>query len=75
MSRRSNDLTKRFSELQPIEMHADSAIVDGEIVAIDEEGLPCFDELRNRRRSCSIIFYAFDLLELNGARTSEAGHY
>src|ERR1051326_7533485 len=66
ISRRNNDLTKRFPELQRIEVRAESAIIDGEIVAIDDAGLPCFDELRKRHRSCSIVFYAFDLIELNG---------
>jgi bifunctional non-homologous end joining protein LigD len=66
MSRRKNDLTKRFSELQAIQVKADSAIIDGEIVAIDDEGLPCFDELRKKRRSCAVVFYAFDILALNG---------
>ena len=40
--------------------------MDGDIVAIDDEGLPCFDELRKTRRSCAVVFYAFDLLALNG---------
>jgi bifunctional non-homologous end joining protein LigD len=66
ISRRNNDLTKRFAELQDIAVRAQSAIIDGEIVAIDDAGLPCFDELRKSHRSCSIIFYAFDLIELNG---------
>src|SRR5689334_18347521 len=66
ISRRNNDLTKRFAELEKIAVRAHSAIIDGEIVAINDAGLPCFDELRKRHRSCSIIFYAFDLIELNG---------
>lgn len=66
ISRRNNDLSKRFPELQQIHVRADSAIIDGEIVALDEAGLPCFDELRKKRRSCPIVFYAFDLIELDG---------
>jgi len=42
ISRRNNDLTKRFPELQTIDLRADSAIIDGEIVAIDDDGVPCF---------------------------------
>jgi bifunctional non-homologous end joining protein LigD len=61
----NNDLTKRFPELQSIRVRADSAIIDGEIVAIDDHGLPCFDDLRKARRSCAVVFYAFDLLALN----------
>jgi len=66
ISRRKNDLTKRFPELQSIQIKAESAIIDGEITAIDQDGLPCFDELKRTRRTCAIVFYAFDLLELNG---------
>jgi len=40
ISRRKNDLTKRFPELQAIQIKAESAIIDGEIAAIDENGLP-----------------------------------
>jgi bifunctional non-homologous end joining protein LigD len=66
ISRRRNDLTTRFLELQAIQVKAASALIDGEIVATDDEGLPCFDELRKKRRSCAVVFYAFDILELNG---------
>jgi bifunctional non-homologous end joining protein LigD len=66
ISRRNNDLTKRFPELQSIQVRVTSAIIDGEIVAIDEDGVPSFDELRKGRRSCAVVFYAFDLLTLNG---------
>jgi len=42
-------------------------LIDGEIVALGEDGLPEFDALRFRRgRKCSIVFYAFDLLHLDG---------
>ena len=66
ISRRKNDLTKRFPELQAIQIKAESAIIDGEITALDDQGLPCFDELKKNRRSCAVVFYAFDLLALNG---------
>ena len=55
-------------------MRADSAIIDIEIVAIDDNGVPCFDELRKSRRSCAVVFHAFDLLKLNGEE-SETCHY
>ena len=46
---------------------ATTAVLDGEIVALDENGLPRFDALRSRRRThTSIVFYAFDLLYLDG---------
>jgi hypothetical protein len=47
---------------------AETAILDGEIVALDKKGLPCFAGLRSgtAARECAIVFYAFDLLYLNG---------
>jgi len=69
VSRRKNNLNERFPELREIGkvIKASAALIDGEIVALDEDGLPQFDALRFRRgRKCSIVFYAFDLLHLDG---------
>jgi DNA ligase D-like protein (predicted ligase) len=42
-------------------------VVDGEIVALDEQGRASFQELQNRKTSQRpIIYYVFDLLHLNG---------
>jgi len=65
-SRNNKDLTPRFPELK-FSLKADQALLDGEIVALDDKGAPCFDALRGRRRQgCDIVYYAFDLLHLNG---------
>ena len=69
VSRRKNSLNERFPELREIgkAVKAKAALVDGEIVALGEDGLPQFDALRFKRgRKCSIVFYAFDLLHLDG---------
>jgi bifunctional non-homologous end joining protein LigD len=69
VSRRKNSLNERFPELREIgkAIKAKAALIDGEIVALGEDGLPQFDALRFRRgRKCSIVFYAFDLLHLDG---------
>jgi len=68
LSRRRNSLTERFPEQREIGslIKANAALLDGEIVALDENGLPQFDALRSRRRQCSVVFYAFDLLHLDG---------
>jgi bifunctional non-homologous end joining protein LigD len=64
MSRNQRDLTKRFPELQLISksIKASTAIIDGEIVALDENGVQCFEELQNHARDCAIIYLAFDLV-------------
>ena len=69
ISRNRKSLTERFPELQGISesIKAESAILDGEIVALDRAGMPCFGALRSRKvPGCEVVFYAFDLLHLDG---------
>jgi ATP-dependent DNA ligase len=49
-------------------LKADQAVVDGEIVALDAHGSPSFQALQHRgsHPSHQIVFYAFDLLHLDG---------
>ena len=42
-----------------------SAVLDGEVVALDEHGQPSFQALHHGSKQ-SLVYYAFDLLELNG---------
>ena len=41
-------------------------IIDGEVVACDDNGVASFDLIRYRRHDDSTFLYAFDLIELNG---------
>ena len=43
-----------------------SCLIDGECVCCDDNGLPVFERLRQRRDDQHVFLYAFDLLELNG---------
>ena len=45
---------------------AAGAVLSGEAVACDGDGLPVFDWLRYRRQDGRVFLFAFDLLELNG---------
>ena len=79
ISRSQNDLTKQFPELGslPQFVKAERAILDGEIVALDDEGRPSFSLMQQRtgfqpgkrritrREGVPIIYYAFDLLYLD----------
>jgi len=60
VSRNRRSLNQRFPELQEISelIKAESAIIDGEIVALDHSGKPSFDALRYRKRKGAIAFYA-----------------
>ena len=66
VSKNRKSLTKPFPDLQriPKSIKAETAILDGEIVALDKKGLPCFAGLRSGKvaSECAIVFYAFDLL-------------
>ena len=59
-------LTARFPELSTIHqaIKAKSAILDGEVVGLDANGKPCFEDLQNRKK-CHIVYFAFDVLMLN----------
>ncbi|MEY2561422.1 MAG: bifunctional non-ous end joining protein LigD, partial [Verrucomicrobiota bacterium] len=48
---------------------AETAVLDGEIVAVDAQGRPSFQVLQNRKklgRDWTVVYYAFDLLNLEG---------
>jgi len=80
VSRNQNDLTAQFPELGrlPQFVKAQRAILDGEIVAIDDEGRPSFSLMQQRtgfqpgkrrlprREGVPVVYYAFDLLYLDG---------
>jgi bifunctional non-homologous end joining protein LigD len=80
VSRNQNELTERFPELKdlPKFVHAESAILDGEVVALDDRGRASFTLMQQRtgfrpggRRGAAkaevpVLYYAFDLLYLDG---------
>ena len=80
VSRNQNDLTAKYPELQqlPENLKAKRAVLDGEIVALDEEGRPSFSLLQQRsgfhmagrkskpRADVTVLYYAFDLLYADG---------
>jgi len=80
VSRNQNDLTPRYPELKdlPQFIKAKSAILDGEVVALDEQGRASFSLMQQRtgfrpggRRAAAnadvpVLYYAFDLLYLDG---------
>jgi bifunctional non-homologous end joining protein LigD len=71
LSRKENDLTATYPaiEMAGRKLKAETAMLDGEIVALDSKGKPSFQALQHRsaHRSYAIVFYAFDVLHFNGA--------
>jgi bifunctional non-homologous end joining protein LigD len=71
ISRNENRLDKRFPEIAEAvsNLPIDECVIDGEAVALDEEGRSSFQllqALEMEGRKAPLRFYAFDLLQLNG---------
>ena len=78
VSRNQIDMTPQYPELADVakQIDAKEAILDGEIVALDEDGMPRFQLLQPRvgrksglealRGHGHIVYYVFDLLYLDG---------
>jgi bifunctional non-homologous end joining protein LigD len=71
ISRNGNKLDKRFPEIADAvkELPIDECVIDGEAVALDEEGRSSFQllqALEMEGRKAPLRFYVFDLLQLNG---------
>ena len=66
MSRNGKELTERFPELGTIHqaLKVPTAILDGEIVGLDKNDLPFFEDLQNRKK-CAVVYFAFDLLMMD----------
>jgi len=80
ISRSGNDITKQFPELLiPEVVRVEHAVIDGEIVVLDDKGRPLFHDVISRMhrkgeasiasasKSKPVSFYCFDLLSLDGS--------
>jgi len=80
VSRNQNDLTPQYPDLHdlPKFLRAKTAILDGEVVALDEHGRSSFSLMQQRtgfrdrgrrvaaKPEIQVLYYAFDLLYLDG---------
>jgi bifunctional non-homologous end joining protein LigD len=71
MSRNKNELNARFDEVADAvrRLPVRECIIDGEVVAVDEEGRSSFQLLQARElegRQTPIHYYVFDLLQVDG---------
>lgn len=76
--RKGNDISRQYPEMERLRVRARSAIVDGEICVLDEQGRPSFERIQPRimasgsssiqqmTRTRPAVFFAFDLLYLDG---------
>jgi DNA ligase D-like protein (predicted polymerase)/DNA ligase D-like protein (predicted ligase)/DNA ligase D-like protein (predicted 3'-phosphoesterase) len=67
-SRSGRDVTGEYLQLQSLaaDLADHDVILDGEVVALDADGVPNFGEMQNRVRATRIEFWAFDILRLDG---------
>ena len=79
-SRRENDMTAQYPNLVESLSHqpAHNLLLDGEIAALDESGVPSFERLQQRLnlqnpveiaqadRDNPVVFYVFDILYIDG---------
>jgi DNA ligase D-like protein (predicted polymerase)/DNA ligase D-like protein (predicted ligase)/DNA ligase D-like protein (predicted 3'-phosphoesterase) len=67
-SRSGRDVTREYPQLEALaaDLADHHVILDGEVVALDEAGIPRFEEMQNRARSTRVEFWAFDVLSLDG---------
>jgi bifunctional non-homologous end joining protein LigD len=80
VSRNQNDLTGEFPELHELSksIKAESAVLDGEVVVLDDEGRASFSLMQQRtgirkggrrtgaRRDLQVVYYVFDLIYIDG---------
>jgi len=65
LTRHGTDWTDRFPKVHAAvsKLRCRSCLIDGEVGAPDDRGIPCFDSLRRRQPA---LLYAFDLIEIDG---------
>jgi bifunctional non-homologous end joining protein LigD len=71
ISRNGNELRARYPDVAGAvkNLPVDECVIDGEVVALDEEGRSSFQLLQGLEmegRKSPLCFYVFDLLQLNG---------
>jgi bifunctional non-homologous end joining protein LigD len=69
-----HDLTAKYSELGGLanSVNATQAIIDGEVVVLDDNGRPSFELLQQHQRQ--VVFQAFDIVQMNGLDTIGLGY-
>ena len=68
-TRKDQDYTARFANVTKElakAMKTPDCVVDGEVCALDEEGRPSFSAMQQAKAGTPIVYYLFDLLEVDG---------
>src|SRR6476646_4864252 len=68
-TRRDQDYTERFAHVAKElakALKTPDCVVDGEVCALDDEGRPSFSAMQQGKAGTPIVYYVFDLLEVEG---------
>jgi bifunctional non-homologous end joining protein LigD len=68
-TRKDQDYTQRFDKVARELVKAlktPDCVVDGEVCALDDEGRPSFSAMQQGKAETPIVYYVFDLLEVEG---------
>jgi bifunctional non-homologous end joining protein LigD len=68
-TRREQNYTERFANVAkelPKALRSPDCILDGEVCALDDHGRPSFSAMQQAKPGTPIVYFAFDLLELDG---------
>jgi bifunctional non-homologous end joining protein LigD len=66
-SRNNKDFNRRYPSIaNALDSMTDETVIDGEVVALDEGGKPSFNALQNVDHGAHVVFYAFDVMILEG---------
>ena len=68
-SRKGEDYRHRFpgvAKALPSALSTTDCVVDGEVCALDEQGRPSFSAMQQGKPETPIVYYVFDLLEVEG---------
>jgi len=66
-SRNDHDFNKKYpSVVSALNGLPDDTIIDGEVVALDDEGKPSFGALQNSGAGTPVVFFVFDVMMIDG---------
>ncbi|CAN5783132.1 ATP-dependent DNA ligase [soil metagenome] len=67
-TRSGRDVTHEYPQLESVaaDLADHHVLLDGEVVALNDAGVPSFGEMQNRVRATRVEFWAFDLLAIDG---------
>ena len=68
-TRKDQDYTERFANVTrelPKALKTPDCVVDGEVCALDDDGRPSFSAMQQGRSGTPIVYFLFDLLEVEG---------